>query len=147
MDNSKRVQIGIYNMAKRKYHARKLASPCWVWGLGLQNCGYGNFRINKKTLLVHRIVYEAFYGKIKEGMDIDHLCRNRACANPLHLEEVTRRENIIRGIGICGKNAQKTHCKHGHSLEDAYINRGGYGRQCRTCSSISNKKKTQNKTN
>ena len=71
---------------------------CWEWQ-GALNDGYGIVGRDGTTRRVHRVVYEALVGPIPNGMDLDHLCRNRRCCNVLHLEPVTRRENLARGIG------------------------------------------------
>ena len=85
-------------------------------------------------LLAHRIVYEALVGPIPEGMVLDHLCRNRPCASPAHLEPVDSRTNTLRGEGPTAKHAIKTHCPRGreHTPENTYSYKRG-GRQCRTC--------------
>lgn len=69
---------------------------CWFWN-GSLNGGYGRSNINGKQQYAHRLSYEAFVGPIPEGMYLDHLCRNRSCINPEHLEIVTHAENIRRG--------------------------------------------------
>ena len=112
--------------------------PCWLWIAGLQTDGYGIFRIKKpkwRWAVAHRWSYENFRGAIPFGLTLDHLCRVRLCVNPQHLEPVTNRENILRGIGVTAKNARKTHCKRGHSFdeENIYHRPGKNGRACRMC--------------
>jgi hypothetical protein len=107
---------------------------CWEW-LACTSGGYGSFNIGYRHHLAHRVAYELFRGPIPPGMTIDHLCRNRACANPEHFEVVTRGENARRGVSA---NAAKTHCKHGHALtpENVYRQPTRNGRYCRTCRTI-----------
>lgn len=112
--------------------------PCWVWTASTA-AGYGQLGGKGGFKLAHRIAYELTHGPIPEGMTLDHLCRVRHCVNPLHLEVVTRVENIMRGEGPTARNARKTHCKHGHEFTPAntihFTNWNGKpGRQCRTCS-------------
>jgi len=97
-------------------------SGCWVW-LGSETCGYGRFRVPEGNLLAHRYAYMKLRGPIPDGLHLDHLCRVRLCVNPAHLEPVTNKENIHRGIGFAAVNARKTHCKRGHSLsgDNVYI--------------------------
>lgn len=106
---------------------------CWIWQ-GHTVRGHGRIGIKKERYIVHRVVYELLVGKIPEGLEIDHLCRVRACCNPKHLEPVTRRENQIRGFSPVGLNARKTHCSHGHPFEreNLYVHTDG-SRVCRTC--------------
>lgn len=83
---------------------------------------------------VHRIAYEKAYGPIPQGMTIDHLCLNKECVEPTHLELVSQRTNILRANGTGGQNARKTHCKRDHPFdtENTRITRD-LKRQCRTC--------------
>ncbi len=73
------------------------ATGCWNWKHSLQASGYGQINIGGKPVTAHRAVYEKYRGEIPHGLHIDHLCRNRKCVNPEHLEPVTQRENLRRG--------------------------------------------------
>ncbi len=110
---------------------------CWVWAGVRDSGGYGHTRINGRQYRAHRVAYELFVGVIPEGMHVDHLCRNRACINPDHMELVTPRENVLRGVGISAENARKTACIHGHLFDAAntYVSKTGR-RQCRECHRI-----------
>ncbi len=104
--------------------------PCWVWKLRKNNKGYGLVTwhgIGTKT--AHRTAFEFAHGPIPTGLEPDHLCRNRACGRPDHMESVTHRENVRRS-----EPAQRTHCPHGHQYtpENTYIQPKG-SRACRTC--------------
>jgi len=80
-------------------------TPCWVW----QRCrrgGYGEVKIGGTQVRAHRAYYERFVGPIPDGLQLDHLCRNRACVRPSHLEVVTGFENAIRGVGTLLTPAQ-----------------------------------------
>lgn len=73
------------------------STACWLWQGEINRNGYGRVWIEGKRVMVHRVVWGVLRGPIADGMVLDHLCRNRACCNPDHLEPVTVRENTLRG--------------------------------------------------
>lgn len=124
------------NEIEERFLTKIAKGDCWEWLAYCDAYGYGRFTPRKgKTVLAHRFSYEMHIGAIPEGLTIDHLCRNRACVNPDHLEPVTIRENVMRGDTIMARHAAKTHCKHGHEFtpENTYIRPGTGHRDCKTC--------------
>ena len=93
----------------------RLSKDCWEW-IGHKNIGYGVFWFNGKNRRAHRVSYELLNGSISEELVIDHVCRNRACVNPDHLDQVPTHENLRRGEGFVGKNFRKKYCDYGHPL-------------------------------
>ena len=110
--------------------------PCWEWTAEKVHNGYGRFSPKRpaKKIKAHTWAYTALMGPVPEGMELDHLCRNRLCLNPAHLEPVTHRENLMRGDSAAARCARKTHCPKGHAYdaENTQISRRG-DRSCRTC--------------
>jgi hypothetical protein len=125
-------------MRNEPFSARYSIDPetgCWIWQRATSADGYGRVSVGGKVIPAHRRAYELLVGPIPKGLTIDHLCRNRPCVNPDHLEPVTNRENILRGNTLPAANAAKTHCKYGHpfSPENTWHDLKRGWRKCRTC--------------
>lgn len=112
----------------------KQLNGCWLWTGRIHKNGYGQLgrTVNgeKRTLTAHRMSYEDARGLIPPGLTLDHLCRNRACVRPAHLEAVTHRENQERGIRAALFCCPKGHPYAGGNL---YVNPTTGSRHCRTC--------------
>jgi hypothetical protein len=113
---------------------RGAADTCWPWQGSMSSNGYGNVPLETgrgaRATSAHRAVYTLLVGEIPVGLQIDHLCRNRACVNPAHLEPVTQQENLRRAAAL------RTSCAKGHSYseENTYYEPGRPTvRQCREC--------------
>lgn len=113
-------------------------SACWLWTAGGGADGYGRFWLDGRMVLAHRVAYALTVGPIPEdegsasAIISDHVCRNRRCVNPSHIDLVTRAENTRRGDGGAWQR-RKTHCKHGHEFTDENTIRRGVHRVCRAC--------------
>ena len=116
------------------------STGCWNW-IGAKsktgNVYYGFIGVARKNALAHRTMYQLERGEIPQGMTLDHLCRNTLCVNPEHLEPVPMRENTLRGTSPVARNAQKTHCDHGHEFSEENTSwvQDKYGRvrHCKEC--------------
>lgn len=122
---------------RRRFFAkvRVAENGCWEWTGARDDDGYGYFRPpDGKIYRAHRVSYEICFGPIPDGLCTDHLCRNRSCVNPMHLEPVTWRENVLRGDTGPARNLAKTHCHKGHPLsgENLYVRPNGW-RICKEC--------------
>lgn len=111
------------------------ASGCWQWtGCIDSRTGYARIGIGKHRVTgAHRVAHELFKGPIPNGLHIDHLCRNRSCVNPEHLEAVSRRTNWVRGDHVNAHVYRTQTCKRGHPFEGHSYFRDGKRIYCRTC--------------
>ena len=112
---------------------------CWEWLASKTKAGYGQFWLDGTMVYAHRVTYLAMVGPIPDGLQIDHLCRNRGCCNPAHLEPVTPKTNTNRGDAGKAFKA-KTHCPKGHEYSDANTRIYQGRRFCRTCSNAFGKR-------
>lgn len=137
------MPVGVYERTKVSVISRfwpkvkvNKDNGCWEWQ-GAKITGYGHFWAEDKGVIAHRWLYEQIHGPVPKGFELDHLCRNRSCVNPAHLEIVTRKENCRRGDdGI--HQRLRTHCPQGHpyNKENTYIcntTTKTPQRLCRTC--------------
>lgn len=136
-DISKLTESGLpYGIRRRILVVR---GRCWKWQ-GYKFAGYGRLRYKGiRTQKAHRVIYQLLVGPLSDSLTLDHLCRNRDCVNPAHLEPVSLQENLRRGVGVGSVNKAKTHCRNGHPYR--YGNTYFYGarRCCRICIAANNK--------
>jgi hypothetical protein len=113
-----------------------LGDSCWPWLARKAGGGYGYFSLSGKEKRAHRVAYEEFVGAIPPGLDLDHLCRNRICVRPDHLEPVSRSENNRRGLSganLVEMYRSRTHCPQGHAYDEANTACSKGERRCVTC--------------
>lgn len=128
-------------------HAPHLG-PCWEWTGARTGNGYGKCSVaDGRVRDAHVQSYVMAHGEVPPGLELDHLCRNKPCVNPDHLEAVTRRENLLRANGWSGVNARKTHCKNGHPFDESTTKLKPLGRECRTCDADRQRAKRQSGKN
>ena len=119
---------------------RRGPDQCWLWQGGTTPRGYGRFMVgsrsdgSRRLVYPHRLAYELVVGPIPEGFSIDHLCRTPSCVNPAHLEAVTPRVNVLRGVSPAASQARQVACLYGHAFDEAntYVDPRGR-RNCRAC--------------
>jgi hypothetical protein len=115
--------------ADRFWEKVEKTPTCWIWTASRDPAGYGRF----EGAYPHRFAYQLLVGPIPAGLDLDHACRVRHCVNPSHLEPVTHRVNVLRGISPMAINARKVICKRGHPFDETNTRRNGTRRACRKC--------------
>lgn len=120
------------------YERAQESDGCWLWTGVLNEGGYGQFSWKGKTWRVHRLAYRVFVGDFDDSLAIDHLCSNRSCINPAHLDAVTHLENNRRSSAVevnRNRSAQATHCKNGHEYtqQNTALTRRANGRHHRVC--------------
>ncbi len=112
------------------------ARGCWEWARSRSDRGYGLLGVAGRSIRAHRLSYETYVSPIPDGLEIDHLCGNRPCVNPAHLQPVTHRTNCLRSVdNLTGANVRKSHCPQGHPYDDVntYVVPSTRGRMCLTC--------------
>jgi hypothetical protein len=115
-------------------------TECWAWTGHRIPTGYGRVWVAGRQQFTHRFAFASLVGGLPDwtstGLELDHLCRNRGCCNPSHLELVSHRENVLRGESIVVDHSRRTFCPRGHelageNLRPSQIKRGW--RNCQTC--------------
>jgi hypothetical protein len=116
------------NPAKRFWSHVEKGPRCWKWTASIATNGYGCFSYGGRKghrIAAHRFSWLLDGRQLVTGLDLDHLCRNRACVRPDHLEQVTRRENLLRGANPRISAYRRGECLRGHKTTP-YV-------QCREC--------------
>ena len=102
-------------LEERFWRNVQVTEKCWNWTASCGSGGYGQITYKGKHLQAHRVSFEWKKGKIPESFQLDHLCRNRKCVNPDHLEPVTSRENTLRGCSVSATVIREKRCPKGHT--------------------------------
>jgi hypothetical protein len=131
-DYSEDIRTSLAEYFVTRYEVQQ--DDCWRWTGAISRGGYGQAHACGIQVAAHRLAYELFVGPISGGLVLDHLCRQRWCCNPEHVEPVTQAENIRRGL-TGHINATKTHCPYGHpyTADNTYVIPATGARACRTC--------------
>lgn len=114
-------------------YSNQVPDGCWVWLGPVTKAGYGQLWTGEKRITAHRFSYEFYVGPIPEGFVVDHLCRNKRCVNPAHLEAVTNIENLIRGNGKHVSALLTNVCCRGHELTPDNVSISNGCRSCKRC--------------
>lgn len=107
---------------------------CWEWTASTTSAGYGQIMVDGRMWLAHRYSWTLAGRDFADGLVLDHLCGNRRCVNPAHLQQVTNRENILRGTSPSAVNAARTYCIRGHAFDGTNTRIKPSGKRvCRVC--------------
>jgi len=126
----------VTKLAVTRFDAFSMPEPmsgCIIWLGAISDNGYGKFWFLDRNIGAHVWAWIAANGPLPVGLQIDHLCRNRACVNARHLEAVTGRVNTLRGNTITALNSRKTHCPQGHEYSGGNLILMAGRRVCREC--------------
>lgn len=135
--NEKPINLSQHQAEQFWLLADEDTSGCWEWvGRIRSTLGYGYITVNRSMLMAHRVAWTLVRGPIPNNVTLDHLCRNRRCINPAHLELVSNKVNILRGDSPTAINARKTHCKRGHEFTPENTRLHHERRECRVCIKI-----------
>jgi hypothetical protein len=107
-------------------------SDCWEWQ-GAKHSGYGRFQVHGAPRAAHRVLMVWIRGEVPSELVVDHLCKNRGCVNPNHLEVVTRGINVVRSNSVTGVQSRQQYCKNGHPLHGDNLRIDGHSRRCKLC--------------
>lgn len=131
--SGKLLRVRIADPVERLWNYIDKGDYCWEWTGAKSTGGYGRIHWNGRGQQAHRVVYELERGSIPEGLELDHLCRNRSCVRPDHLDPVTTKVNLMRGKTLTAKYASRDRCSSGHlyTEDNVYWWRGT--RCCRAC--------------
>ena len=130
------------DVAVRLMARLRVEGECWLW-TGLQHRGYGKISLNATMEQTHVVAMFLRHGaQALAAETVNHLCLNRGCCNPDHLQFASIRENTLHGSGLAAQNAAKTHCVNGHELSPENVTHGRGGRDCRKCKRASDKRRT-----
>lgn len=139
-----KTELGYINSDQQYFLISRLSfndSECWNWDGNINDNGYGVWQVDGKNHRIHRIFYNLYNGEISENLVLDHLCRNRLCCNPKHLEAVSIGENVLRGEGIAANNKLKNMCKYGHLYTEDNLYRYNTARVCKICTKERDRKR------
>lgn len=114
---------------------------CWLWNASKNNCGYGQFWFNKKSMRAHRLSYLWYKGEIPEGLEVCHKCDEPSCINPNHLFVATHQQNLQDCADknrLNNEMASRNYCSRGHEYTPEntwnYVSKEGYPyRKCKRC--------------